>query len=68
MQKPPEKFDPVKHAGTIYDEKIGRRVPVKDEDQLPKPKNNAEIIMELQRSKIEKEKQAEKSKEEMLQD
>ena len=47
MQKPVEKFDKTKHAGTIYDEKSGRRVPVIDEDQLPKPKNNAEIIMEL---------------------
>lgn len=43
-----EKFDKSKHAGTVYDAATGRRVPVTSESQLPKPKSNAETIMELQ--------------------
>jgi len=42
------KFDKNKHAGTVFDPTTGQRVPVATESQLPKPKSNAEIILELQ--------------------
>jgi len=52
---PQEKFDRAKHAGTVYDPVSGRRVPVSYENQLPKPKSNAEQILELQKAKLHQE-------------
>jgi hypothetical protein len=51
MHALPEKFDKNKHAGTVFDPVLNRRVPVTDAGQLPTMKLPADIIMELQMQK-----------------
>ena len=61
-----EKFDKQKHVGTVFDEDLGRRVPVSDEKQLPKHKSNAELIMYMSAIKQKEENDKQKRIEELL--
>lgn len=41
------KFDSSKHVGTVYDEKLGRRVPVSNPSDLPTLKSPNDILSHL---------------------